>query len=383
MDKNTHRETHMRERNGRFMKVIQGYSLRISCLVLCMVIAGGVLSGCRDKAGEEEIARPVITGVTLSTITATRTDEFHETSGTIRSDRSSTISSRVMGVVTSLLVREGDRVKAGQLLLAIDDKDARERSHAAAMALEAARQNRDLSELTFKRYRSLYEQRIISTQDMDQMETRRNVANADYERARAMAEEAGTFLAFTRITSPVAGVVTKKHIDVGSMASPGMPLLVIEAVGEAYVEAAIDEGLGGRVRAGMPAEVALDSLGESLKGTIREVLPDISPSSRTFIIKIDVPDRGLKSGLFARVKIPVGKREVIVVPQSAVIHKGQLTGVYVVDARGIVTYRLIREGRATGAGIEVLSGLKANERIITEGLSRATDGGMVKAGGAR
>ncbi len=366
-----------------FMKVFQGRSLQVFCLAACLAIVAGSLSGCREEAGEQNVARPHVTGVTVSTVAATQTDDVYETSGTIRSESTSTIASRVMGVVTSLKVREGEQVKAGQLLLTIDDKDARERSHAAAMALEAARQNKDLNEITWKRYHNLHEQKIISKQDMDQVETRRNVANADYERTRAMAEEAKTFLAFARITSPVDGVVTSKQIDEGSMASPGMPLLVIEALGDAYVEAAIDEGLSGKIRAGMPAEVVIDSQGRHLKGTIREVLPDISPSTRTFTIKIDIPEEGLKSGLFARVKIPVGKRDVLIIPDNAIIRKGQLTGVYVVGEGGVITYRLIREGRVTETGVEVLSGLKPHERIITAGVQKATDGGMIEAEAAQ
>ncbi len=368
----------MSDINRNFMKDIQGHSLRMCCLALCMAIAGGVLAGCRDKAGEERSTRPAVIGVTLSTLGATRIDDVYETSATVRSESTSIISSRVMGVVTSLKVREGETVKAGQLLLTIDDRDARERMNAASMALEAAGQNRDLSEITWKRYQSLHEQKIIAKQEMDQVETRRNVANAEYERARAMAEEAKTFLGFTRITSPVNGVVTKKQIDAGSMASPGMPLLVIDALGDAYAEAAIDEGLSSKISAGMPADVEIASQNRHLKGTIREIMPDISPSTRTFIIKIDLPDKSLKSGLFARVRIPVGSRDVLLIPESAVVRKGQLTGVYVVDAKGIITYRLIKEGGSSGKGIEVLSGLKQNERIITSGVSRAIDGGIVR-----
>jgi RND family efflux transporter MFP subunit len=285
-----------------------------------------------------------------------------------------------MGVVTSLMVREGDIVKAGQLLLTIDERDARERMNAAVMATESARHNRDLNEITWKRYHALFEQKSISTQEMDQIEAKRNMSNADFERARAMAEEAKTFLTLTRIVAPAAGVVTKKQIDMGSMASPGMPLLVIEAMGDAYAEAAIDEGLSGRIKTGMPVEVTIDALGRLLNGSIRDILPDISPSSRSFIVKIGLPDKELKSGLFVRVKIPVGKKKVLLVPLGAIVHKGQLTGVYVVDAKGVITYRLIQEGLKTPQGTEVLSGLYPQERVITAHVEKAVDGGVINEG---
>ena len=346
----------------------------------CMLLFSSVWLGCQGKPGNENIKRPSVIGVTVKSIALTQVDELYEAAGTIRSDRTSIISSRVMGMVNSLHVGEGDMVKAGQLLLTIDDHDAKERVNAASMAMEAARQNRDLTEATWRRYRNLFDQKALSGQEMDQIETQRNVAKAEFERAKAMTEEAKTFLAFTRIASPVAGVVTKKQTDVGSMASPGMPLLVIEAVGDAYAETAIDEGLSSWIKAGMPAEVNIDALKKRFQGTVREVIPDINPTSRTFIVKISIPDKNLRSGLYVRVKIPVGKKEALLVPGSALVHKGQLTGVYVVDAKGVITYRLIREGTRSDRGIEILSGLNPNERIITEGVDKAVDGGIISPG---
>jgi RND family efflux transporter MFP subunit len=350
------------------------------CILACMIMLGSVLPGCDSERGKDGIERPKITGVTITAVTPVQIDDMYETSGTIRSDRTSIISSRAMGAVTSLMVREGEQVKTGQLLLTIDDRDARERMNAAAMGMESARNNRDLNEITRKRYRVLFEQKSISTQEMDQIEAKRNMANADFERAKAMADEAKTLLAFTRVVAPAEGVVTKKQTDVGSMASPGMPLLVIEALGSAYAEASIDEGLSGKIRAGMPVEVTIDALGRRLHGSIRDVLPDISPNSRSFIVKIGLPDKELKSGLYVKVKIPVGKKEVLLVPFGAIVRKGQLTGVYVVDAKGVITYRLIREGMKTAQGIDVLSGLNPNERVITSGVEKAVDGGVIHEG---
>jgi RND family efflux transporter MFP subunit len=364
-------------RKNTTTKGMQGRPLLALGLFACTILLGGIWLGCQGKSAKEAIKKPSVTGVTVKSIAPTQVDEVYETAGTIRSDRTSIISSRVMGTVSSLNVREGETVKAGQLLLTIDDRDARERSNAASMAMEAARQNRDLTEATWGRYRNLFEQKALSGQEMDQFETQRNVAKAEFERARAMAEEAKTFLAFTRIVAPAAGVVTKKQIDVGSMASPGMPLLVIEAQGDSYAETAVDESLSSRIRTGMPAEIDIDTLKRHLQGKVREVIPDINPSSRTFTVKISLPDKDLKSGLYVRVKIPVGKRDAIIVPEKAAVRKGQLTGVYVVDAKGVITYRLIREGTVSDKGIEILSGLNPNERVITSGLENAVDGGSI------
>lgn len=144
-----------------------------------------------------------------------------------------------------------------------------------------------------------------------------------------------------------------------------------------YVETSVDESLTSRIKPDMPAYITVDSLGKTLQGRIREVVPLVDPASRTFIVKITVPDENLRSGLFARVRIPLGNRSAILVPNGAIVSKGQLTGVYVVDGQGMVTYRLIRTGKQFPNGIEVLSGLSPRERIITGNVEKAVDGGIL------
>lgn len=344
-------------------------------VVAALCICG--VAGCGDDHKERGIERPVVTGVTVTVVGTTMTREVYEATGTVRSERTSIVASRVLAVVTSLRVREGDTVKSGQLLLTLDDRDAAERLNAATQALEAARQNLGLAEATWRRYHGLFEQKVIAGQEMDQIENRHNVAKAEYERARAMAEEARTYLGFTRITSPGHGVVAEKRTDAGSMAVPGIPLLVIEGGGGAHVEAAVDEGLTSKIRTGMPVEVTIDALEERFQGKVREILPAVDPGSRTFLVKIGLEDNRLRSGLFARVGFPAGTREKILVPAGAIVRKGQLIGVYVVDGERLVTYRLIRTGPASAAGTEVLSGLMPGERIVTGGIERAVDGGII------
>ncbi len=371
----------MRGGEVRVVKIpVRGRKLGMFCLVVCMAAAEGLLPGCGKDSGQGKVERPVVSGVTTVVVEPSRVDETMEAQGTVHSERRTVIASRVMGAVTALNIREGDTVKAGQVLLTLDDTDARQRARAADMAADAASRNRTLAETTWRRYQGLFEKQAVSSQEMDRVQAAKDVADADYERARAMADEARTFLAFTRITAPAPGVVVDKHIDVGGMASPGMPLLTMEGLGDAYVEVDADESLSGRIRPGMAVQVVIDALNRTLEGTVREVMPDIDPATRTFTVKIDTPEKDLKTGLFVRVRIPVGAREVLAVPPSAIVRKGQLAGVYVVSEAGVITYRLIKEGPVRAAGVEVLSGLKPGERVITAGVERAVDGGVVAEG---
>lgn len=182
---------------------------------------------------------------------------------------------------------------------------------------------------------------------------------------------------FTRITAPESGIVTDKKIDVGSMAMPGVPFLIIESTGDYHVEASVDEALLGLLKKGVDVDVGIDSLGKEIRGRIRELVPSIDPQSRTFLIKIGLSGSGLRSGLFARVRIPAGVRECLLVPEKAIVNKGQLTGVYVFDDKGLITYRVIKKGKRYGNTVEVLTGLKAGEKVIVEGVDKAIDGALL------
>ncbi len=354
-----------------------GNRLNFVCFFAAMLMIFSLILSCKNKPSQGAVKRPAINNVTVTAVVPSIVDEIFETTGTVRSYRTSQVASRVMGVVTSLYIQEGDQVSRGQLLLTIDGRDIAERLQAAVMALESAKQNKMLQEATWQRYKNLFDQKAISRQEMDQIETQKKVADADYKRTKALVNEARTHQSFTRVTAPVSGRISHKYIDAGSMANPGMPLMAIEESGNYYVEAAVDERFRSKVKQGMAVEIISDNPLKVQNGTIYQVLPSIDSLSRTFLIKVSFPSGQSRSGLFVRLKIPVGKKEVILVPQKAIVQKGQLTGVYAVDNQGIVTYRLVRTGMVHANGLEIISGLTSNDRLITEGIERAMDGGII------
>jgi RND family efflux transporter MFP subunit len=231
----------------------------------------------------------------------------------------------------------------------------------------------------------MFEEKAISRQEMDQFETQKKVAGLEHERVQEMVNraaaglaEAKIYLGFTQVKSPVKGRVTEKKTEVGSMAVPGMPLLTLEGIAAFHAEVTIDESLSGKLRTGMSVLVSIEAIDRQIPGKIKEILPVIDSLSRSFIAKVSLSGAGLRSGLYARVKIPSGKKEVLLAPRSAIVEKGQLTGVYAVDGQGIVTYRLIRTGKAYDGNREILSGLKPNDRIIIQGVEKAKDGGIIE-----
>ncbi len=274
----------------------------------------------------------------------------------------------------------------------LDDRDTAQKVAAAEAgykealkALDEARQQRSLADITYGRYKNLFDEKVISKQEMDQVETQKNVAGLGYERteqmvnrARAQRDEARISKGFARITAPHAGVITEKKIEQGGMAVPGVPLLVLEDTSLFKVDASVNERLLGNVKVGMPVSVVLGDTGMRVAGTIGEVVPAVDPATRSFPVRVYLKEPSLRSGLYVKIAIPEGKKKVLLLPPRAVVEKGQLTGVYVVDNRGVMTYRIIRTGQAYGDGVEVVSGLLPDERIAVSGLEHAVDGGLVQ-----
>jgi RND family efflux transporter MFP subunit len=349
-------------------------------LLSITVIAALLLSaGCKDKVkpGTAEVKRQAVTGVILAEVHPAQVDEYYETSGTVKAKTISVIASRVMGTVTSIKVKEGDRIHAGQVLMTIDDRDVAQRVKAAEKAVEAAKQNKSLMDITYQRYKNLHDEKAISQQEIDQIETQKKVSDMEYERAKAMLAEAQVHYGFTRITAPTSGIVTEKKIEPGSMAVPGVPILTVEDNSSYRIEANVDERLSGKLKIGTPVNVVIDSIGQEVKGRISEIVPSVDPMSRTFLVKIDLKSPSLKTGLYGKVLIPEGKKESILVPKKSIVEKGQLVGVYTVDSKGVVTYRLIKTGKKYGEQVEILSGLSGGEKIIVDGVEKAVDGGVV------
>lgn len=362
--------------------------LPLTLIILLLAVS------CSEKAkpGNAEVKRQAVTGVTLAAAPLTEVESYYETAGTVRAKAVSIIAARTIGSVLSVKVKEGDRVKAGQELIALDDRDMSQKVSAAeagyrgaARAVEEALENRRLADITFRRYRNLADENVISRHEMDQVETQKKVADLGYDRAREMAnsarsqlEEARIARSFARIAAPHEGIITEKKIEQGSMATPGAPLLVLEDTSLFKVEVYVNERLLGKVRTGMPLIVALTGEGRSIKATIGEIVPSVDPSTRSFLVRAYLKEPGLRSGTYVRIMIPEGKKKVLLVPADALVEKGLLSGVYVVDDEGIMTYRIIKTGQRYADRVEVISGLKPDERIAVAGIERAVDGGVVK-----
>jgi membrane fusion protein, multidrug efflux system len=203
---------------------------------------------------------------------------------------------------------------------------------------------------------------------------------ARLEQVKAEVGTAETFVSYSQLRSPMHGIVAVKQVEPGSLAAPGTPLLTLEDDRNYRLEVSVDENQLGKIRLGSPVTLRIEALGgEELAGKVEEITPGMDSSSRSFLVKVGLPaGKSIRSGLFGRAVFRTGERQALLVPRRAVLERGQLSGVFVVDEAGTAHYRLIQPGRARGDRVEVLAGLTAGERIAVDGVERLTEGSRLQ-----
>jgi RND family efflux transporter MFP subunit len=355
-----------------------------------------VAAGCAKKPEPATVEPQTVSGVRLVEVAAAEVPDTVELVGTVRARESATLSAEVMGRIAKIAVREGDRVRTGQTLVVLTAAQlgaqaAQAEASVAAIReqVAAAESEAALAASTLRRYEKLKEQKSVSPQEFDQVQTRAQAAQAHLAAlrsqeaaARSGAEAARTMQGYTTISAPFNGVVTRRMADPGTLAAPGVPLLTVEGAGALRLEASVDESLLPLVRVGAAIPVTLDALGaKQLQGKVVEVVPAADPGSRSFVVKIALPKTpGLHSGIFGRAGLARGSRQAFLVPRSAVVARGSLEAVYVVGADGIAQLRYVSTGTAHADALEVLSGLSAAERVVEAPGERDLGGKRIEAG---
>jgi multidrug efflux pump subunit AcrA (membrane-fusion protein) len=381
---------------------------RLSCLLV--LFAMFFMSACGEKIepGNSSQSPQVVTDVVVETVHVTDQPLIYEGVGTVKAGISSNLASKLLGTVEAVRVREGDEVKQGDTLVIIDQRqvkaalrgaeagvsEAKKALSAAAAARNAARAEEELASATYERYLNLKRQDSVSDQEFEEVEARYRQAQATLEKAKAMLgaasarlKQAQAALSAARVNrkdsvikAPYDGIITAKMVDEGDLAKPGTPLLTLETTRGFCVDVVLPESHIDYVEPQQKVSVEVPALKTGLlEGNICTIVPSADVRSRSFIVKIKLPiDRKVKSGLFARAQIPVGHSKQLRIAQKAVVTRGQLTGLYLVDSENIAHFRLIRTGKTFGDSVEVLSGLKEGTRYVVEPPPKLSDGARVE-----
>ena len=351
------------------------------------------LTACSDK-GHEAGSKPaeppaVVTGISIETVKSGNLPETQEIVGTVRARTSAVVSTRIPGTVSVLRVREGDRVRKGQLLAQLDAQENQAAAAVATAGIDEARQGLDealsrkrLADTTFERYQRLFNEQAVTRQEFDVKQTERDLAAQGVARAEARLRQtqagsraAGAMAGYTRITAPISGIITTKQADLGATVFPAQPLMTIEDEGSYQLELAIPESMSATVKPGSPVQVTLDAVGSPFAATIAEIVPSADPGSRTFTAKINLDQKGLRSGMFGRGTISLGSTaRGMLVARKAIVEHGALTSVWVVDKGNIARMRLVKAGKTVGDRVEILSGLSDGERVVVSGSEIINEG---------
>jgi len=342
-----------------------------------------LLMGCGEKIEPGNVKTSIKEHVKATVVSAKiiRQPSIYESVGTVSAKIVSTISSKLMGAVKEVFVREGDNVKTGDRLAIIDDRQTAAMLRQAKAALAEARRaetgagaGAELARATYTRYQNLMKDESASLQEFDEIKSRYQQAQAGLAAAKQRVKQAEASLSSAAasandavIVSPYDGTIRAKMIDVGDLATPGKPLFTLETTGNYIVDLLLPEQYIHAVGLDQEVTVTVSALNnKAFTGSVQEIFPAADAKSRSFLVKVRIPaDKALRSGMFARVSIPVGESGLLFIPLTAVIHSGQLTGIYIVDNSQTAKFRLIRTGRTFGESIEVLSGLKEGDRYVT------------------
>ncbi len=292
-----------------------------------------------------------------------------EVFGTVEAEKTAAISVRVMAMVTAVRVKAGDEVRKGQLLLEIDPQASEGQLSQARGGLGQAEAGLALAERNYERFQALAESNAASELELDMARMQYEQAKAAVEQAQGAVSSASSVAGDSRVVAPFSGRVGRKMVEVGDLAAPGRPLLVIESKEGRRLVVSIPESLmaQAKLQFGDDLRVSIDSRPDltDLTGSVVEIPPGADPASHSFQVKLalDAPD--LPSGATGRASIPTGMRTLIAVPEGAVLRRGGIQMVVVRTDDGFASTRVVTVGRdLPGEQVEILSGLTGGETVL-------------------
>lgn len=296
-----------------------------------------------------------------------RVQQERHFSGTLQARQQSSISARITARVAEVLVDAGDVVQAGDILLRLesDDLSARVRQQEQSLAAAQARVNE--ARLNFQRTESVVQQGVLPEARLDEARAARDSAEAELNRAREALSEARTSEGFSVIVAPFDGVVSRRAVFTGDTATPGMLLVSLYQPQSLRLEAAVSESVLANVAIGDTLTIELDAFAERMQAQVVEIEPAADTASRSFLVRLaPSTTENMYPGMYGKVGVPTGERDVLLVPIAAVQRLGQLNYVHVITNSGSER-RLVRLGEPqTYQGseyLEVVSGVRQGERL--------------------
>ncbi|WP_036381716.1 efflux RND transporter periplasmic adaptor subunit [Muricauda sp. MAR_2010_75] len=304
-------------------------------------------------------------------------------SGQIKAVNSATLSTRIMGHVESLPVKIGQKVNKGDLLISINNVDLRAKKAQVEASITEAQVAFNNAKKDYERFQNLFNENSASQKELDDMTARYEMAKARLEAANQMKNEVNSQFAYANIRAPFSGVVTNTYIDKGDMANPGVPLVSVESPGGFEVEAKVAENNISAIKVGTNAHILVKALDTTITGKVSELSASAQNTGGQYVMKVvlDKTDAKILSGMYATVRLEAENesdgKTVVTVPSKALVHKGQLTGVYTLGQDNVALLRWLRLGENFGDEVEVLSGLSKGDQYIVSAEGKLYNGAKV------
>ncbi len=354
----------------------------ISFALVLMTLIGFLACGS-ENLPSNDTEQPV--SVQVRQVEIQSLPEVQVYSGTVEPLERVRLATRIMGWVEKMLVEEGQQVQKGQLLVKLRSKDLEARLAQAEASLAEAQAQYENTRVNFKRIESLFKKQAATRKELDDMKTAFTSAKAHLEAAKQMKAEVQELLQYTRLIAPFDGVVTRKLVEEGDLASPGQPILEVETTNQFKIVIQVPESDIQKIRPGMTARIQVAAAhigtnGKSYQGTVTRIIPSANPLSRQFEVQVMLHESGLpiKSGMFARVQLNLGSKNTLLVPEQAVFKRGQLEGLFVIDENYRAHLRWVQTGKRKDHSVEILAGLNPGEQVVVQSESKLLDGQLVE-----
>ncbi|HIJ89647.1 MAG TPA: efflux RND transporter periplasmic adaptor subunit [Deltaproteobacteria bacterium] len=339
------------------------HKLLFPTLLVCLLLGA---AGCKEPAHDGADKSPLpTTEVRVITVTDQAAQQQNEVTGAVEAVQRATIAAKLTGSIEELPVTLGSVVKKGALLAKISAGEITARLSQAETQLAQTQRN-------FEREKRLLEKDASTRETVKSMEDAYRVAEAGVREARTM-------LGYTMITAPFTGIISQKIANAGDLATPGMPLLILENTEQLQVVAAAPETSALKIKRGDALLVNIPAAEFSQAGTVTEISPAADTASRTTLVKIRIDNSAaLRPGQYARVALPgAAGVNTIMVPETALFRFGQMERIFVTQ-NGTAQLRLVRSGEHRDGQVEILAGLNGGEQVIVQGGERLVDGQSVR-----
>ncbi|MEP0984905.1 efflux RND transporter periplasmic adaptor subunit [Ekhidna sp.] len=352
---------------------------KITYITMIPVLAG-LLAGC-GSSEEHQVAEMKPIAVKVETVKKLNEAQTILVSGRVEAVSSANISTRMMGNVSSVMVKSGDKVNKGDLLVVISSADLRAKKAQVQASIIQAESGLENAKKDYERFQVLYKKESASEKELENMTTRYQMARAGLEAAKQMENEVEAQFAYANLRAPFSGVVTNTFVKEGDIANPGMPLATVEGTSAYEAVVMVPESQISKVKPGANASVLVKSKNLSLPGVVKEVSLSAKNTGGQYLVKIHLQaTESVLPGMFINAAITTEMKSANVLPvvsENALVRNGQLIGIYMLGNENTTILRWLRVGQSKDGLIEILSGVKEGEQYIMQAGGKLYNGAKI------